>query len=274
VIKDFSMLKAIANAGSVSGLPEEASCEQFPLPTGEPLEILSLPVAETGGEPSAPPGAAVAHLAAVAASWASAPALDTGGAPWPAPPAAVQVPLYGCHVIWTPARAAAIGPPDRLDDLRGALIEFAAREAELRDAERRTAVLLEGIEVDAAVAFAIDERLLARGDDLAARYREAVSIRRRLADLAPAVHAPPVHPPTLVAQLSERLRDRTRLAERHEHAVDRADLAERVTEVCGSRATELAIARRQLGLEWAIVVLLVVQTTLLLVELLGGQGTP
>jgi hypothetical protein len=268
------MLKAIDNTGSASGLPDAAACEQVSLPTGESLEFLSLPVPDPIGDAPRPAVDAVAHLAAVAASWAAAQALDAGGASRPTSPAFVQVPLYGCHVIWTPARAAAIGPPERLDDLRCALIEFAAREAELRDAERRTATLLDGIEADAALAFATDQRLLARRDDLAARYREAVSVRRRLAVISPAVHAPAVHPPTLAAQLSERLRDRTRLAERHEHAVEQADLAERVTEACGSRATELTIARRQLGLEWAIVVLLVVQTALLLVELLGAQGTP
>jgi hypothetical protein len=268
------MLKAIDTAGFASELPDAASCEQVPLPTGESLEFLSLPVPDPIGDAPPPAVDAVAHLAAVAASWAATRAPDAGAAPRPTSPAFVQVPLYGCHVVWTPGRAAAIGPPERLDDLRGALIEFAAREAELRNAERRTAALLEGIDADAAVAFAIDDRPVARRDDLTARYREAVSIRRRLTDLAPAIHAPPVHPPTLAAQLAERLRDRTRLADRHEQAIDRADLAERVTEACGSRAAELAIARRQLGLEWAIVVLLVVQTTLLLVEFLGAQGTP
>ena len=95
-----------------------------------------------------------------------------------------------------------------------------------------------------------------------------------MAVIAPAVHAPPVHPPTLASQLCERLRDRTRLAERHEFAVDRAELAERLYEACGQRAAEFGIARRQMGLEWAIVVLLVIQTALLLVDLLAWRGTP
>lgn len=90
----------------------------------------------------------------------------------------------------------------------------------------------------------------------------------------PVVHAPPLHPPTLASQLGERLRERTRLVERHEFATQQAELAERVAEACGQRALEAGIARRQLGLEWAIVVLLVVQTALLVVELLSQRATP
>jgi len=83
-----------------------------------------------------------------------------------------------------------------------------------------------------------------------------------------------LHPPTLASQLGERLRERTRLLERQEFASQRADLAERVAEACGQRALEAGIARRHTALEWTIVVLLVVQTALLVVELLAQRATP
>lgn len=257
----------------VAGLPAGAIAERLDLPAGDPLEVLVIPVAEPG-RTAGSHGDDTAQSAAVATAWVAA--ARPAGAAFPAAAGSspVSVPLYGCHVVWSPRRAAVIGPPPRLADLRAALVEFAAREADLRDAERRVVTLLDGIDADAAVAFAVDERPAARRDELTARYREAVAIRRRLALLAGAIHAPPVHPPTLTAQLAERLRDRTRLAERHEHALDKADLAERVTEACGSRAADLAIARRQMVLEWAIVWLLVAQTAILVVELLAPGRAP
>ena len=258
-----------SNGAAHSGLPAGAGVERLPLAAGEEVELATLAVPEAD-ERGAANGDAQTHLAALAAAWvaAAAPAAGLAAA------GPVNVPLYGCHVVWSPTRAAVVGPASRLGQLRAALVEFAAREADLRDAEQRAARLLDGSEADAAVTFASDERLTSRGADAAARYREAISIRRRLAGLSPAIHAPPVHPPTLASQLGERLRDRTRLAERHEQAVEKAELVERVAEACGQRAADLVIARRQLALEWAIVALLVAQTVLLLVDALASRGTP
>ena len=254
---------------ATGGLPAGASLERVSLPSGELLELATLPADDHAAEAQGGLDSDPATPAAIATAWVTA----AGGEPAARAPA-VGVPLYGCHVAWAPGRAVVSGPASRLPHLRAALLEFAAREAELADAERRAAVLLDGSEADAAAAFAIDERLTSRQADAAARYREAVAVRRRLAILSPAIHALPVHPPTLASQLGERLRDRTRLTERHEHAIEKAELAERVAETCGQRAVDLVIARRQLALEWAIVVLLVAQTALLLVDILASRGTP
>ncbi|MFM8414118.1 MAG: hypothetical protein ACKOCX_05275 [Planctomycetota bacterium] len=260
-----------ANGAAPAALPAGAGLERLPLPAGGALELATVAVAESA------PGSAVAQhepaqAAAMAAAWVgAAPLVEPAGR---GAPQIVTVPLYDSHVVWSPARAAVVGPASRLGQLRAALAEFAAREAELRDAERRAANLLDETEADAAVACLVDERLTRRHDTAAARYREAVAVRRSLAGLSAAIHAPPIHPPTLASQLGERLRDRTRLAERHEHAVEKAELAERVAEACGQRAADLVIARRQLALEWAIVALLVAQTVLLLVDALASRGTP
>ena len=245
-----------------AGLPAEAVLRRLLLPCGEELLLVAMPQEHDGyGQP--PHGTPL--LAEAATAWVAA-----------ATPAAtvISVPLYGCHVVWAPGRAAVIGAPSRLEALATAVTDFADREADLRHLEQRCAELLESLDRDAPHAFAVDERTFDQRDALAARFREAVAVRGRLARAAPAVHAPPVHPPTLASQLGERLRDRTRLAERHEFAVDRAELAERLYEACGQRAAEFGIARRQQGLEWAIVVLLVIQTTLLIVDLLArGAAT-
>ncbi|MDA0256046.1 MAG: hypothetical protein O3A18_14325, partial [Planctomycetota bacterium] len=191
-----------------------------------------------------------------------------------ATPPLVAVPLYGCHVIWATGRGAVIGPAERLPQLRATLAAFARCEDRLREAERQAAALLDAARDDAPLAFNLTARSLARQQAFAARFGETIDLRRRLAVLAPTVHAPPVHPPTLGSQLAERLRDRTRLPDRLELVTERVEIAGDVYEACGQRAGDLAIARRQIGLEWAIVVLLVIQTALIVVELLSwGAGS-
>jgi len=238
------------------------------------LELLVVPCATSDD------GTDAARLAAVVGRWVAAvtpPAPPASHASPAATEAAVarppvMLPLYGCHVAWAPGRAAVVGPPDRLAELEAAVVEFATREAELAAVEARVDSLLTVIDDDAAVAFECDDRGLVRRPELSARFREAIDIRRRLALLAPRVQPPSLQPPTLAAQVGERLRERSRLAERLDQAADRADLAERVYEACGQRVSELGIARRQLGLEWAIVILLVLQTVLLLVDLLASRA--
>lgn len=244
----------------VDDLPLTARTERVELGAGRVLELLAVPLMDGADE-------TLAGVTAAAGRWVAATVARPGGPP------PVTLPLYGCHVAWAADRAAVVGPPDRLGELEAAVVEFATREAELHAAEARVDQLLAMLDADAAVAFACDDHHLARRSELAARFREAVDLRRRLALLAPRVQPPPLHPPTLAAQVGERLRERTRLVERLDHATDRAELVERVYESCGQRMSDLGIARRQMGLEWAIVILLVIQTVLLLVDLLASRVT-
>jgi hypothetical protein len=250
--------------GVPAGLPADASLRRVPLASNDELLVLMVPMQDRHGENGTSESAL---LVEIITAWAAEAAPQNGPSP-----SVVSVPLYGCHVVWTPGRAAVAGPLPRLELLVTAVSDFASREGELRQLEQRCTDLVVAVEGDAAHAFEFGERSVGQRDVLAARFREAVAVRGRLAVLAPAVHAPPLHPPTLASQLGERLRDRTRLAERHEFAVDRAELAERLYEACGQRISEFGIARRQLALEWAIVVLLVIQTALLVVDLLS-RGT-
>jgi hypothetical protein len=240
-------------------LPPTAQTERVELGEGRVLELLAVPLMDGADE-------TLASVAAAAGRWVAVAARPGGPPP-------VTLPLYGCHVAWAAERAAVVGPPDRLGELEAAVVEFATRESELHAAEAHVDQLLAMLDADAAVAFACDDRHLVRRSELAARFREAVDLRRRLALLAPRVQPPPLHPPTLAAQVGERLRERSRLVERLDHATDRAELVERVYESCGQRMSDLGIARRQMGLEWAIVILLVIQTVLLLVDLLASRAT-
>ncbi|MGI9176614.1 MAG: hypothetical protein ACR2IT_02005 [Pirellulales bacterium] len=243
---------------AVDGLPPDTSIERLPLAGGCVAEIA---LVRLPGMDAAEHDALIADLVARATAWVSAAAF--GGDP------PLVVPLYGTHVVWLPGRSVALGPADRLPAMRAALTDFAGREAELRDLEWRIASGLDHVEGDAALAFEVDEQTLRRRRELAGRFREAVSIRRGLAVLAPVLHRPAPQPPTLAGQLGERLRDRTRVVERLEHAVEQADLLERVYAGCGDRVAEFVSSRRHATLEWVIILLLVVEVVLLTVDLLA-----
>lgn len=242
-----------------AGLPPDSEVRSTQLSTGVTLALLVVPVTGHDGSADGIDFHADDSLAGIVRAWVA------DGAP-----ACVVVPLYGCFVVHGAGRAGISGPPDRLSELEAAVTDFTTRESDLRDVEGRSLALLEHAEADAATH---DAELPERRAALVTRYHEAVSLGRRLAILAPAVHAAPVHPPTLASQLGERLRERTRLAERHELASERVAFVERVADACRQRALELTVARQQTGLEWAIVVLLVAQTSLLVVDLLARQAT-
>ena len=240
-------------------LPVQASVELIPLTRGDTIEIATVPLPEdvAGGDPC------LADLAGRAAAWVAA----AGRTDEPT----VSIPLYGTHLVWSPRRAALVGPPQRLPAMREAVVEFATIDAELRDLERGIGEALAGLDDDARLAFEFDEATMPRRRELADRYRRAIAHRKRLAVLAPAVHRPAPQPPTFAGQLGERLRDRTRIVERLEHATERADLAERVYTSCGDRVGEFVSSRRHATLEWVIILLLAAELVVLAVDLLANR---
>ncbi|MBU6309005.1 MAG: hypothetical protein KJS77_04605 [Planctomycetes bacterium] len=252
----------LADSGTIPvvGLPPDTAVERMPLAGGGVFELalVTIPTVE-----AATHDAVIAELVGRAASWVSA------AAPGGDPP--LTVPLYGTHVVWGPRRAAAIGPTDRLAAMRSAIIEFADREAELRDIEREIAAALPHVDRDSAVAFEADDHALSRRKELSARFTAAISLRRRLAVLAPVLQRPAPQPPTLAGQLGERLRDRTRVVERLEHAAEQADLLERVYSGCGDRVAEFVSSRRHLTLEWVIILLLAAEVVLITIDLLANH---
>jgi hypothetical protein len=252
----------LAEAGTIPvvGLPPDTVVERMPLADGGVFEVavVAIPAADPAAH-----DAVIAELVGRAGSWVTA--ATPGGDP------PLVVPLYGTAVVWSPRRAAALGPADRLAAMRSALVDFADREAELRDIERTLAAALEHVDRDAAVAFEADEQALPRRKELAARFTDAVSLRRRLAVLAPVLQRPAPQPPTLAGQLGERLRDRTRVLERVEHAVEQADLLERVYTACGDRVAEFVSSRRHLTLEWVIILLLAAEVVLITIDILAAR---
>lgn len=181
--------------------------------------------------------------------------------------------LYGAQIWWSPRRAVAVVPADRLAAVQAAIVEFAGFESELRQIENQLASQWSELEEDSPLAFEVAERDLTRRATLAARFRRLVQLRARAARLTPSIHRPHLHPPTLASQVGERLRERTRLAERLEVVEGQLELFERVYDQCAQRAGDFALARRGHLLEWVIIVLLAGQTLLALVERLSANAT-
>lgn len=241
------------------GMPAAATVDWVPMPRGGTLETLAVPLEDAAARDGSLPD----DLVALASAWVAEAA--------PRGEPAVTIPLYGTFVAWAGARAALIGPADRLERIRDAVLEFSTLAHDLRGSERELTAALRHVDEDSRLAFEFDERAVPRRGELADRFRQAVAIRRRLVEMAPAVHRPALHPPTLSSQIGERLRERTRLADRLEFAGQQAEVLERVYEGCGQRASDFMLARRQTLLEWTIIVLLAAETIVLLVDLLASR---
>jgi hypothetical protein len=180
----------------------------------------------------------------------------------------LQVP--GAVLAHTQRALAVCAEHERMEPIARAALEGACIEHELRELEVAIEQGWGPMKQAAPLAFEFDERSLVRRSELSAHFVALVELRSRLARLSPRILAPQVYPPTLASQVSERLRERLRLAERLEAASSRLEAQERVFEMCGQRLTEVALASRGHALEWIIIVLLSAQTVLWIVEMLGS----
>jgi hypothetical protein len=239
------------------------SVERIPLCGDRVLELAMLPLSAADQADTGAVGGG--SLSSRAERWIAEGAVDRTPT--------LVLPLFGTLTVWSPTRAFVAGPDERLEQLRASVVEFTSLFAELDDIERRLAAALPHVDDDAALAADFTTAALSRRGELSARFREAVSLRRRLALLTPPLHVPAPQPPTLAGQLGERLRERTRIVERAGFAVEQAELLERVYAVCADRTSEHAIARRQAALEWTIIVLLAAEVVLLVVDALANRTT-
>jgi hypothetical protein len=188
-----------------------------------------------------------------------------------APPSQVMM-FQGTQLCWTPERVALLIPADRLESVRRVLIEAAFYEQELRRIERTLGENWPQLESDMPLAFEVEERSMSQQQQLRQRFGQVLLLRAGLARLGPYVHSPHLHPPTLASQMGERLRDRTRMEHRYEFLDEQIEVFEDVYDMCGQRASDFKLARTGHLLEWAIIVLLVMQLLLSCFEILTSVG--
>lgn len=179
--------------------------------------------------------------------------------------------LQGARILWSPGRAGIIAPADRFSTLRLAIVEFVHYESELRQLELALSRDWSQMEADAPLAFHFDDKAATQSEQLGERFQRIVQMRSRLERMTPAIHRPPMHPPTLGGQLGERLKERTRLEERIEFLSDQLEVFEQVYEMCAERSSQFILSRKSTTLEWVIIVILAVECILLLTEIMSRQ---
>lgn len=188
-------------------------------------------------------------------------------------PTVQMMTFQGAQLFWGEGRAAVMAAPHRLAALEAVVVELAYYEAELVGVERAVAGFWPELEADGGPAFEMDERAHRHRARLARRFRELLGVRARLTRIIPFVHTPHVYPPTLASQVSERLRERTRMRHRAEVLQDQLEVFERIYDACGARAGEFTANRKNHLLEMVIIVLLAAQTLLVLFEILTRART-
>ncbi len=179
--------------------------------------------------------------------------------------------LQGARVIWTPGRAGIIASADRMETLRRAVVDFSFHDGEIRQIEQVIAKGWPDLEADTPLAFHFDGQAASKREELAKRFEQVIALRTKLVRINPVIHRPSIHPPTLAGQLGERLKERTRLAERIEFVAEQIEVFERIYEMCGQRSSEFVFSRKEQTLEWLIIILLAVETVILLVDLMSRQ---
>jgi hypothetical protein len=180
--------------------------------------------------------------------------------------------LQGAQIFWTSGRVAVLAQADRLETVRSALIEASWYEAELRDMEQTLGEAWPQMEEDMPLAFSFNAKAISRRPQLLERFQKVVLIQSRLARLAPHIHCPHLHPPTLASQVGERFRERSRMIHRHEILGEQVEVFEKIYDTCGQRSSDYMLSRTGHFLEMIIIVLLVTQILLWSLELLSSTG--
>lgn len=188
------------------------------------------------------------------------------------PRQSLMMTLQGVKVFWNHGRLAILAPPERIETVRKALVEVSFYEAALRDIERTLGAAWPQLDADMPLAFESSDRSTGERAQLRERFQQVLRLRAQLARLAPHVHCPHLHPPTLASQAAERLRDRTQLVHRHEFVDDQVDVFERVYEMCSQRANDFKLTQSSNLLEWIIIALLLAQCVFIGMELLTGMS--
>ena len=254
-----------ASGGAAGGGPAGGV---VPTGGGMLLEVLLVPAAV--GENHGPGDWLSATRVAGGAGESHDQGLGEAGPGWGA---GVQFALHGALVAWSGDRAVIVSPRDRWEPVTRAVAEFSHYAFELGDVEQGLTHEWERQRVAAPPLFDIERQPAGRLREIDAGSVRLLELRRRVVQVVPLVQRPPQFPPTLAGQIGERLRERTRMAERVEHAQQQLDQLERVHDVCGQRLAELQSSRKGHMLEMIIIAILGFQSLLWMAELLFSTGS-
>lgn len=181
--------------------------------------------------------------------------------------------FQGVQICWSISRIAILATSQRLPAIRNSLIEASYYETELCKVEAALGKNWPQLEADMPLAFEFNQQSIPKRKQLRDRLQQILQQQAHMARIGPYVHAPHMYPPTLASQISERLRERTRMMHRHEFLDEQLEVFHTVYESCAQRSSDFMLARSGHTLEWIIIVILLVQTLFSAVEMLAGTGT-
>ncbi|XZE53733.1 hypothetical protein SH139x_005500 [Planctomycetaceae bacterium SH139] len=168
--------------------------------------------------------------------------------------------LQGCTILQSDARLVIFTlTEDRIVPLMEAMLEAFFLEREVGRLESELAANWSRWEDDIPLSFQFGERHLGARAQLLENHNAVRIFRSRLERLSSAIHAPHVYPPTYASQASERYRERAQLAHRHEVLSEQLQSFTELYDSCAQRTSDYMIARTGHQLEWAIIILLVIQ---------------
>jgi hypothetical protein len=180
--------------------------------------------------------------------------------------------FQGVQICWSISRIAIFATSQRIPSIRNTVIEASYYETELCKVEASLGQSWPLLEADMPLAFEFNQQSIPKRKQLRDRFRQILQQQAHMARIGPYVHAPHMYPPTLASQISERLRDRTRMMHRHEFLDDQLEVFHKVYESCAQRSSDFMLARSGHTLEWIIIVILLVQTLFSVVEMMAGTG--
>jgi len=188
-------------------------------------------------------------------------------------PPPITMTLQRTTVIAADGRMVIAGQEDRLSSLTRTLTEAFFYETQLREIERLVGENWQQMEADLPSSFAASAETITDRERLSAHYLLVMTLSSRLARLAPWVHAPYLHPPTLASQLQERFRERLQMPHRHEMLDDQLEIFCDCYDAVAQRQSDYRLTQSSNQLEWIIIILLVIQVLFSVFDILSTLQT-
>jgi hypothetical protein len=192
--------------------------------------------------------------------------IASAATPYAMPPIVVKV--RDAQVTWCSGRAVIEGATGQIEPLLAALVDFNYYEAELRGLERELADSWPALEEDAPLAYEVKPANLEGADAVGGRMERTLERRMRHVRIEPHLYGPAAHLPSVAQELGERLRKAARVEDRLEAVDGKLEVFEQVYELASQRINDFRTARKEMALEWIIIVVLIAESLLILGEIL------
>ena len=158
--------------------------------------------------------------------------------------------------------------PDQADSLISALVEFAHYERHLRRIETEIAEGWPELDQDKCLAFEVTPADLDRRPIVGGRMNRVLRQRIHLARIEPHLNQPAAALPAAAHKLGAELREKAEIETRLGTVDGQLEVFEYIYELSSQRMGEYKAAREEHTLEWIIIVLLVVESLMILAQLL------